>query len=54
MVCTNSILKGYSLSHDHVALDIFGSVCLSICLLAHYSKSSEWVAMKFYEGVWGG
>ena len=31
-------------------------VCLSVCLFVcgqHYSKSYEWIGMKFYEGVLG-
>ena len=33
------------------------SVCLSVCLSVsgqYYSKRCEWIAMKFYRGVWGG
>ena len=35
---------------------VFGSVGLSVCLFVcrqHYSKSEEWIGMKFYGGVLG-
>ena len=35
---------------------VFGSVGLSVCLFVcgqHYSKSYEWIGMKFYGGVLG-
>ena len=31
---------------------VFGSIGLSVC--GHYSKSYEWIGMKFYGGVLGG
>ena len=41
----NSFKKISSVANGYV----FGSIGLSVC--EHYSKSYEWIGMKFYGGV---
>ena len=50
------LLPPWQKDRGYVFGSIDSSVCLYVCLFVcgqYYSKSYEWIGMKFYEGVLG-